>query len=232
VSVGCSYAHPVTSTRAAGLRLLGLGLAVVIAGALLWLLLGGQLDTVQSRIAATGAWGPVVYMALHVVLTLVPVSKNLLSGVAGALFGLAGGIAISWVASMLSAVVGFAIARRLGRDAVAELAGPRLGRVEDVLRRQGVAAVVVARLTPVLPFTIVNYAAGVSAVSRRDFLLGTGIGIVPGTVGYAALGASAGRSAAILAGSLVFGALLLVGSLLAARRVARRPTAPGGQESR
>ncbi len=211
-----------TSTRAALLRLLGLGVAVVIGGALLWLLLGGQLDAVQSAIAASGALGPVVYVVLHVVLTLVPVSKNLLSGVAGALFGLAGGIVISWAASMLSALVGFAIARRLGRDAVAELSGPRLARVERVLQRQGVAAVLVSRLTPVLPFTIVNYGAGVSAVSRRDFLVGTAVGIVPGTVGYAALGASAGRSVAIVAGSLLLGVVLLVGSLVAGRRMARR----------
>ena len=211
-----------TSTRAARVRLLGLALAVLIAGGLVWLLLGGELDTVQSAIAATGAWGPVVYVVLHVLLTLVPVSKNLLSGVAGALFGLAAGIAISWVASMLSALVGFAIARRLGRESVAEMTGPRLARAEDVMRHQGVAAVIVARLTPVLPFTIVNYAAGVSAVSRRDFLVGTAVGIIPGTVGYAALGASAGSSPAIVAASLLLGLVLLVGSLLVGRRMARR----------
>jgi uncharacterized membrane protein YdjX (TVP38/TMEM64 family) len=214
----------VTSTRAARFRLLGLALAVLIAGGLVWLLLGGEVDAVQRAVAATGAWGPVVYVVLHVLLTLVPVSKNLLSGVAGALFGLAGGIAISWVASMLSAVVGFAIARRLGRETVAEMTGPRLARVEDIMRHQGVAAVVVARLTPVLPFTIVNYGAGVSAVSLRDFLLGTAVGIVPGTVGYAAIGASAGRSAAIFAASLVVGTLLFVGALIVGRRMARRPT--------
>ena len=213
-----------TSTRAARFRLLGLALAVLIAGGLVWLLLGGEVDAVQRAVAATGAWGPVVYVVLHVLLTLVPVSKNLLSGVAGALFGLAGGIAISWVASMLSAVVGFAIARRLGRETVAEMTGPRLARVEDVMRHQGVAAVVVARLTPVLPFTIVNYGAGVSAVSLRDFLVGTAVGIVPGTVGYAAIGASAGRSAAIFAASLVVGTLLFVGALIVGRRMARRPT--------
>jgi uncharacterized membrane protein YdjX (TVP38/TMEM64 family) len=199
-----------------------LGLAALIAGSLVWLLLGGELDTVQSAIAATGSWGPIVYVVLHVVLTLVPVSKNLLSGVAGALFGLAGGIAISAVASMLSAVVGFAIARRLGREAVAELTGPRIDRVEEIMRHQGVAAVVVARLTPVMPFTIVNYGAGVSAVSLRDFLVGTAVGIVPGTVGYAALGASAGRSTAIVAASLLLGGVLFVGSLLVGRRMARR----------
>ena len=213
-----------TSTRAARFRLLGLALAVLIAGGLVWLLLGGEVDAVQRAVAATGAWGPVVYVVLHVLLTLVPVSKNLLSGVAGALFGLAGGIAISWVASMLSAVVGFAIARQLGRETVAEMTGPRLARVEDIMRHQGVAAVVVARLTPVLPFTIVNYGAGVSAVSLRDFLVGTAVGIVPGTVGYAAIGASAGRSAAIFAASLVVGTLLFVGALIVGRRMARRPT--------
>ena len=92
------------------------------------------------------------------------------------------------------------------------------------MRHQGVAAVVVARLTPVLPFTIVNYGAGVSAVSLRDFLVGTAVGIVPGTVGYAAIGASAGRSAAIFAASLVVGTLLFVGALVVGRRMARRST--------
>lgn len=203
------------------MRLLGLALAVLIAGVLAWLLLGGRLDTVQSAIEATGAWGPVAYVVLHGLLTLVPVSKDLLSGVAGALFGLAGGIAISWVASMLSALICFAIARRLGREFVAEMTGPRLERVQDILRHQGVAAVVVARLTPV-PFTIVNYGAGVSAVSLRDYLVGTAVGIVPGTVGYAALGAAVGSSAAIVAASLLLGVVLLVGSLVVGRRMARQ----------
>ena len=123
---------------------------------------------------------------------------------------------------MLSALVGFAIARRLGREAVAELTGPRIDKAEEIMRQQGVAAVIVARLTPVLPFTIVNYAAGVSAVSLRDFLVGTAVGIVPGTVGYAALGASAGRSAQIVVASLAVGAVLFVGSIVVARRMARR----------
>jgi uncharacterized membrane protein YdjX (TVP38/TMEM64 family) len=216
----------VTTTRAARVRLAGLALAVVVAGALVWLLLGGELDAVQAAVAATGAWGPAVYLVLHVLLTLVPVSKNLLSGVAGALFGLAGGIAVSWVASMVSALVTFAIARRLGREAVAEMTGPRLARVEDVMRHQGVSAVIVARLTPVLPFTIVNYGAGVSAVSLRDFLVGTAVGIVPGTVGYAALGASAGRGGQIVVASLVVGAVLLVGSIVVGRRMAREGGLP------
>lgn len=210
------------STRAARLRLLGLVLSVAIASALAWVVIGGDLDTVQSAVESTGAWGPVVYVALHVLLTLVPVSKNLLAGVAGALFGLAGGIALSWVGAMVSAVVTFAIARRLGRAAVASMTGPRIDRVEEIMRQQGLLAVIIARVTPVIPFTVVNYGAGVTAVSTRDFVLGTAIGIVPGTVGYAALGASAGRDATTFVIAGIFAVALFGGSLLLGWRAARR----------
>jgi len=209
------------STRAARLRLLGLVLSVAIASALIWVLIGGDLDTVQSTVESTGAWGPVAYVALHVLLTLVPVSKNLLAGVAGALFGLAGGIALSWVGAMVSAVVTFAIARRLGRAAVASMTGPRIDRVEEIMRQQGLLAVIIARVTPVIPFTVVNYGAGVTAVSTRDFVLGTAIGIVPGTVGYAALGASAGRDATTFVIAGIVAVVLFAGSLLLGWRAAR-----------
>lgn len=210
------------STSAARLRLLGLALSVAIGSALAWVVIGGDLDTVQSTVESTGAWGPVVYVALHVLLTLVPVSKNLLAGVAGALFGLVGGIALSWVASMISAVVTFAIARRLGRTAVASMTGPRIDRVEEIMRQQGLLAVIVARVTPVIPFTIVNYGAGITAVTSRDFVLGTAIGILPGTVGYAALGASAGRDATTFVLAGVMAVALFAGSLLLGWRATRR----------
>ena len=222
--VAASYPVQVTQSRAARLRLLALGVAVLLVGGLVWLILGGDVDAVQEAVASTGAWGPLVYVVLHVVLTLVPVSKHLLAGVAGALFGLGGGIALSWVGSMVAAVVGFAIARRLGREAVASLTGPRIAKAEDILRDQGLVAVLVARLTPI-PFTIVNYGAGVSAVSWRDFVVGTAVGVVPGTVAYVAVGASAGRDARtfVLAGAV--GAVILVGSLLVGRRMRRRAQA-------
>ncbi len=89
------------------------------------------------------------------------------------------------------------------------------------MRHQGLVAVLVARLTPI-PFTIVNYGSGVSAVSWRDYVVGTAVGVLPGSVGYAALGASAGRDARtfVLAGTVA--AVILVGALLAGRRMRRR----------
>jgi uncharacterized membrane protein YdjX (TVP38/TMEM64 family) len=211
----------VTGTRAARLRLAGLVLAVALGSGLAWLVLGGDLDRVREMVESTGALAPLAYLALHVVLTLVPVPKNLLAGIAGVLFGLPVGVVLSYVGSLASAVVTFAVARRIGREAVASLTGPRVRRVEEMLHEQGLVAVLLARLSPV-PFTIVNYGSGVSPITWRDYLVGTAIGVIPGTVGYVALGASAGRDAGtfVLAGTAAV--LLFLGALLVGRRTARR----------
>ncbi len=203
-------------------RVVAAVLTALVVGSVVVVVLGGDLDEVQRFVASTGAWGPLVYVVVHVTLTLVPVPKNLLAGIAGALFGVAGGIAASWSAAMLSAVVTFWLAGRLGRRAVAELTGPRVQRVQDILRRRGLLAVVLARLTPVVPFTVINYGAGVSAVSWRDFVLGTAVGVIPGTVAYVVVGASVSQDATTIGLALAAGVLLLVATTLLARRL-RRP---------
>lgn len=211
-----------TTSGPVRVRLVAAVVALVLGGALAVVVLGGDLDAVREVVAASGPWGPLVYVLLHVLVTLVPVPKNLLAGIAGALFGLGPGVALSWVATMLSAWVTFLLARRLGHESVAALTGSRVDRVRRVLRDQGLLAVVIARLTPLVPFTVVNYGAGVSPVSRRDYLVGTAVGVLPGTVAYVAVGASAGRDATtiVLAGGV--GVLLLVGAALVARRLRGR----------
>ncbi len=102
------------------------------------------------------------------------------------MFGLAAGIAIVLVAAVLGAIVAFGLGRTLGRDAVQRFTGTRVARVDALLRRRGILAVIGLRLVPVVPFTAVNYAAGLTSVGVRDYVLGTAVGIVPGTVAYVA----------------------------------------------
>lgn len=218
---GAGAALPGVSPRR--VRVVAAVLTALVVGSVVAVLAGGDLDEVQRFVASTGAWGPLVYVLAHLVLTLVPVPKNLLAGIAGGLFGVAGGIPLSWGAAMLSAVVTFWLAGRLGRRAVAELTGPRIDRVQSLLRRRGFLAVIIARLTPVVPFTVVNYGAGASAVSWRDFVLGTAVGVIPGTVAYVVVGASVSRDATTIALALAAGVLLLVATALLARRLRRHP---------
>ncbi|MGL4744377.1 MAG: TVP38/TMEM64 family protein [Dermatophilaceae bacterium] len=202
----------------AGIRGLVLVIVLLLGGGLAVLLLGGDLEVVAAAVASSGGWGPLVYLALHVVLTLVPVPRNLLATIAGALFGMTWGAVLSWSGSVAAAMVGFALARRLGRDTVHRLTGARLDRLDDIARRRGLLAEVVARVTPFVPFTVVNYGSGLSAMRWRDYVAGTAVGVVPGTVAYVAVGASAGRDLTTMALGAGAGVVLLAAAALLARR--------------
>lgn len=205
-------------------RLAALLAAVAVGGIAAWFVLGDDLDEVRRAVVGAGAWGWLVLVVLHVVLSLVPVPRSLLAAVSGALFGVAGGIALSYGASLVAAALAFGIARRVGREAVEGLTGPRIARAERLLRNQGLVAVVVARLTPVAPFFATNYAAGISAVRGRDYAIGSLAGLAPGSIAWATVGASADADSTTLLVAASVAALLLVAAVLVGRRLGTRAT--------
>ncbi|PPK98150.1 putative membrane protein YdjX (TVP38/TMEM64 family) [Kineococcus xinjiangensis] len=185
--------------------------------------------TLRARIAAAGLWAPALFVLLYAAMTLAPLPKNVMSAVAGLLFGLATGAALVWAAAVLGALVAFALGRSLGREAVERFTGARVARVDALLTRRGLLSVVAVRLVPVIPFTAINYAAGLSAVRRRDYVLGTAVGIVPGTVAYVALGA---YSTSVLSWPFLTAAAVLVllsaaGAVVAHRSRRRRGNRDG-----
>ncbi len=107
-------------------------------------------------------------------------------------------------------------------------------RADRLLADHGLGAVIAARLVPVLPFTVVNYAGGLTGVRLRDFVIGSAIGVVPGSLAYAALGASGTDPWRIFVTLAVLVALVVVGGLIRRRvRPAKAATAgsdPGREE--
>lgn len=169
------------------LGLFGVLVAVVVTVALV---VGvPDVGVLRADIAAAGPAAPVLFVLLYAVASLAPVPKNVLSVLGGLLFGLVAGVALVLVAALLGAAAGFGLGRVLGRDAVERFTGGGVARVDELLRRKGLLAVVGVRLVPVVPFTAVNYAAGLTAVRVRDYALGTVLGILPGTIAFTALGA-------------------------------------------
>lgn len=148
-----------------------------------------SVDQMRSSVAAAGWWGPLGFGAAYAALTLAPLPKNVLSIGAGVLFGFGQGLLIVYIAAMVGAVAAFWLGRALGREAVERFTGTRVAKVEDLLLRHGFIAVVGARLVPVLPFTAINYSAGLTALGWWPYFLGTLIGIIPGTASFLALGA-------------------------------------------
>jgi len=82
--------------------------------------------------------------------------------------------------TLLSAATAYGIGHWLGRDTVRKLLGPRINNLSRRIAKRGILAMLVVRMLPVAPFTVVNVVAGASHISLRDYLIGTFLGMLPG----------------------------------------------------
>lgn len=165
-------------------------LAVLLLGGVVvaWRVGLPEQEELRRGLDGLGAWGPVLFVFLYALVTLAPLPKAVLAVAAGILFGFAGGVALVMLGAMIGAVAAFAIGRKLGREAVQRFTGSRVARLDDLLTRRGLLAVLTLRLIPVVPFTALNYSAGLTGLPLGTYVLGTAIGILPGTLAYVALG--------------------------------------------
>lgn len=184
-----SPSDSVSASRKGGRRALWrLVVLVVFIGAVIVVPVP-SVEHIRAAVDTAGTVGVLVFILGYAALTLTPMPKNVLSVAAGLTWGFAGGSLLVYLGALLGATLAFVIGRSLGRDAVERFTGARVARVDELLRRQGLATVIGARLIPVLPFTAINYTAGLTAVRRGDYALGTALGIIPGTLAYVAIGA-------------------------------------------
>ena len=147
--------------------------------------------SVRGWLDSTGAAGPVLLaLALGAVL-LAPVPRTALSVLAGVVAGFWTGLAVALGGALIGGLAGFALSRWLGRDAAARLAGPRLEKVDRLVGERGFVSVLGGRLIPVVPFTLLSYAAGLTGVRLAPYLAATAVGLLPSTVVQVGLGASA-----------------------------------------
>jgi uncharacterized membrane protein YdjX (TVP38/TMEM64 family) len=162
--------------------------------------------------AGGGTW---VALAMGVALVLLlPVPRTAVSVLAGVVAGFGPGTAVALAGGLLAGVVSFGLARSLGRAAVTRLAGPRLATVDGFVAERGFWAVLAGRLLPVVPFVLLSYAAGLTALRLGPYALATAIGLVPGTVVQVGVGASVGvlaaHAATVTVAPAVIAALVLV----------------------
>ena len=178
-------------SRGAALARVG-GLAALLVSLVAVLALSGSLsaERVRDWVDGFGAAGPVVFICLSALLTVALFPGPLLAGASGLLFGTALGTPISIAAATLGASLAFSLSRWWAHDAVLALAGPRLLALRNVLARRGFLSVLYARIAPGVPYNLVNYAAGLTAIPLRTFAAATALGASPRAFAYTALGGS------------------------------------------
>jgi uncharacterized membrane protein YdjX (TVP38/TMEM64 family) len=218
--------------RVARLRLLAL--AATLATLIAALALSGSLEPERVRdwVEGFGLLGPIVFVVVSSLLTVALFPGPLLSGASGLLFGTALGTPVSIVAATLGASLAFSLSRWWAHDAIVAIAGRRIGALRDWVGRRGFLSVLYARLTPGVPYHLVNYAAGLTPIPLRAFAAATALGCSPRAFAYTALGGNLDnlRSPEVIAAGCLL-VVIALGGLLLARRDLRASGSGRGSSS-
>ncbi len=128
------------------------------------------------------SFGPFVATAGFAFALTLAIPLTFLTLVTLVAFGPAQGFAITIVGATIGALLTFSAGKVLGHKAVRSLGGAKVNLVSERLAKSGILAVIALRMVPIAPFAIVNMVAGASHLRLRDMLLGTVIGMTPGTL--------------------------------------------------
>jgi uncharacterized membrane protein YdjX (TVP38/TMEM64 family) len=186
------------------------------------------------RVGELGPWGPILFALLYVAAAVTMAPAFVLSVAAGALFGVWRGSLLVFVSATLGATASYGVARALAGTRVVAwiMRDRRVSVVRRAVAHEGVWVQFLLRLSPLVPYVLLNYALGLSRVRVRDFLVAC-FGMIPTIVMYAYYGRVVGDVAKIAAGIapprgreyyvlLVVGLIATVVATMAITRAARR----------
>ena len=172
-----------------------LALLVLLLLALAWHLgLKGLLKTLLLDLRRMGPWAPVAYIGIYVAACVLLVPGCLVGIAAGVIFGVQRGFLYASSGCALGAAAAFLVGRYFVQDRVhRRLEGLKLfHEVQEAVAAEGWRIVGLTRLSPLMPFNLLNYMFGVSRVSFREYFLATWIGMLPETALHVYVGALAG----------------------------------------
>ncbi|MBC7841444.1 MAG: TVP38/TMEM64 family protein [Gemmatimonadaceae bacterium] len=171
-------------SKSTALRI-GIALVVLVVLVLVGRQLSNQLPKLTAAVDALGVWGPIVFVASYAVACVAFVPASLLTLAAGALFGIVKGTIFVLAGATLGSLGAFLIARYVARDWVAQRISrdARFAAIDKAIAEQGRRVVFLLRLSPVIPFNVLNYALGLTQVRVVDFLIAS-LGMIPGTLLY------------------------------------------------
>jgi uncharacterized membrane protein YdjX (TVP38/TMEM64 family) len=176
--------------------------ATVLGGAR-WLLAGYDLEPALVRVRQLGPWGLVLLAAVYTPAALLLVPGSVLTLAAGYFYDLMPAFLAVSLGSTTAAAVVFLVGRTLARGWVEAKLGqnPVFRALDQAVGEQGFKIVLLTRLSPLFPFTLLNYAFSLTRVRFRSYVLASWIGMGPGTLLYVYLGSTLQSVTEILSGS-------------------------------
>jgi uncharacterized membrane protein YdjX (TVP38/TMEM64 family) len=163
---------------------------------------GDRIPAFAEWVDGLGVWGPLAFIGGYALATVLFVPGSLLTLAGGAIFGLAKGTLIVFLGASIGAALAFLIARYVARRPIERRLqeNDKVAAIDRAVAKEGRKIVFLLRLTPALPFTLLNYALGLTKVRFIDYLLAC-FGMLPGTLLYVYYGKVAGDITTIAAGA-------------------------------
>jgi len=127
-------------------------------------------------------WAPLVVILAYTPACIVLFPRALITLIAVAAFGPWHGFAYAMCGVLLACALTYSVGTRMNRETVRRLARGKLTRMTQIMRHRGVIAMTAVRLVPLAPFAVVNVVAGAIHLRFRHFMIGSALGILPGTL--------------------------------------------------
>lgn len=127
-------------------------------------------------------WAPFAFVLAYTPAAFILFPRPLITLAAVIALGPRTGFTCAMTGILLAAVVSFVLGRRMSCERVRRLVGHKLDAMSAVLRRRGLVAVLAVRIVPVAPFAVIGVVAGAWRIRIADYVLGTALGLLPGTL--------------------------------------------------
>lgn len=170
-------------------------------------------EGLRQFILSYGIWAPLTSIALMTLQSAVPLVPGVIITITNAwIFGWQYGAVYSWTGALLGATLDFIVARWYGRPVIERFVNTKYLTLTDAFfKLHGILAVFITRLTPIIPFKVISYGAGLTKLTLWQFIVATAIGQTPAIVLYSILGQNLSHNAKSVAGIT---SLLLIAGLI------------------
>ena len=150
-------------------------------------------EAIRAAIQSVGPLAPLLYLLIYSIAPVFFVPGWIITIGGGLAFGAVWGTVLTVIGATIGATLAFFVARTMGRDFVARVLKEKfktLNTLDEQAATHGFQVIFYLRLIPLVPFNVLDYVAGISKVGTRDYILGTFLGIIPGTFAYVYLGSA------------------------------------------
>ena len=199
-------------------------LVTTVAG--VYLLGGVKPAQIKAFLESLGGWAPIIYILLYIVGTLFLLPSTPLNLAGGALFGVFWGTLWTSIGAILAAIISFTFTRTIGREYISRRFAGRWETLNAELYHGGLFYMFALRLLPLIPYGLVNFAAGLTSIKFKDYLIGTILGTIPGILPFIMMGAGlnelhSGNLVPLVSGLGLVGVLVGVATWYRRRRTLR-----------